>query len=169
MLTGEAWNEIFIDCKRTKSILFQCDENWDYNLKNTTDPQGCGNHSIAVLFMFSFVVLGSFIMLNMFISIIMDGYNTSNEQEVMRVNEYTIEAFKTAWMLYDKQATGLILVEDFPNLIIDLILKEIEDLPNDFTDNDEENILFNLRLKPSLVIYAKMARNQNIDEDGAII
>jgi len=119
--------------------------------------------------MFSFVVLGSFIMLNMFISIIMDGYNTSNEQEVMRVNEYTIEAFKTAWMLYDKQATGLILVEDFPNLIIDLILKEIEDLPNDFTDNDEENILFNLRLKPSLVIYAKMARNQNIDEDGAII
>lgn len=40
-----------------------------------------------MIFMTTFVVLGSFIMLNMFISIIMDGYNTSNEQETMRINE----------------------------------------------------------------------------------
>ena len=112
--------------------------------------------------MTTFVVIGSFIMLNMFISIIMDGYNTSNEQETMRINEQTIEAFKSAWMQYDMKATGLIHVDQLSQLITDLILKEID---GTLQDNEDENILFNLRLKPSLVIYAKMARQVDMDDE----
>ena len=47
-------------------------------------------------------------MLNMFISIIMDGYHLQIDSENMRINDVTIKEFKNIWMKYDSEATGLI-------------------------------------------------------------
>ena len=38
---------------------------------------GCGHGQTAIVYFNSFVVIGVFVMLNMFISSIMDGYDTS--------------------------------------------------------------------------------------------
>lgn len=74
----------------------------------------------------SFITFGVFIITNMFISIIMDGYNTSNEEEKMHINDETIEKFKEIWMKYDPMATGLIDVDLFENLVTDLIFEELK-------------------------------------------
>jgi hypothetical protein len=54
--------------------------------------QGCAPHTfLGGLYFVSFITFGVFIITNMFISIIMDGYNASNEEEKMHVNDDTIE------------------------------------------------------------------------------
>jgi len=79
MSTGEAWNEIMWSCTRRRSILYQCQETeQDYASIKANGPLECGpNFSIA--YYVTFVIAGVFIMMNMFISIILDGYNISNE------------------------------------------------------------------------------------------
>ena len=54
--------------------------------------QGCAPHTfLGGLYFVSFITFGVFIITNMFISMIMDGYNASNEEEKMHVNDDTIE------------------------------------------------------------------------------
>ena len=84
-------------------------------------------------------------MTNMFISIILDGYNISNDQEKMRINDETILAFRQIWMKYDPKAEGLIPIPFFKNLVIDLILAEIKIVSDAGGDEDDENVIFNLR------------------------
>ena len=66
--------------------------------------------------------------MNMFISIIMDGYNASNEEEKMTINDETIDMFKEVWMKYDPFANGLLGVDLLENLVTDLILEELKQL-----------------------------------------
>ena len=69
-----------------------------------------------------------FIITNMFISIIMDGYNISNDEEKMHINDETIETFQKIWMKYDPHAKGLLKINLFDNLVTDLILEELKQL-----------------------------------------
>jgi Ca2+-binding EF-hand superfamily protein len=64
-------------------------------------------------------------MINMFISIILDGYNTSRLEENMRINDSTISIFKEKWMVYDEDGSGLIKRGTFKQLIMDLVLEEL--------------------------------------------
>ena len=64
-------------------------------------------------------------MINMFISIILDGYNTSRLEENMRINDSTISIFKEKWMVYDEDGSGLIKRDTFKQLIMDLVLEEL--------------------------------------------
>jgi hypothetical protein len=100
-------------------------------------------------------------MLNMFISIIMDGYHLQIDSENMRINEETIKAFKSIWMKYDQAASGLIQCRDLQSFTIDLILTEIE-MAGD--SNNDTNVLFNLRLKLALTTWAKIQRGMPIDD-----
>ena len=90
-------------------------------------PQECGPR-LTIAYFLTFVIIGVFIMTNMFISIILDGYHTSNEQEKMRINSETLSQFKKIWMKYDPHAEGLIKIDHFKNLLIDLILAELRTL-----------------------------------------
>ncbi len=87
---------------------------------------GCGNSVAGICYFFSFIGIGVFIMLNMFISLILDGYTTSNIEEKMRINDETIKKFKELWMKYDPNASGLILVNDIKDLVVDLVLEELK-------------------------------------------
>ena len=60
------------------------------------------------------------------------------------------------------KATGLIPVDQLSALITDLILNEIAEVK---LENEDDNVLFNLRLKPSLVIYAKMERKVDMEDE----
>jgi len=91
-------------------------------------PQECGP-PLTVAYFLTFVIIGVFILTNMFMSIVLNGYNTSNEQEKMRINSDTLDQFKKTWMKYDPRAEGLIKIEHFNNLLIDLILAELRKLP----------------------------------------
>ena len=116
---------------------------------------------VSFIYFNSFTVFCVFIMLNMFISIIMDGYHLQIDSENMRINEETIKAFKSIWMKYDQEASGLIQCRDLQSFTIDLILKEI-DMAGD--SNNDTNVLFNLRLKLALTTWAKIQRGMPIDD-----
>jgi hypothetical protein len=55
--------------------------------------QNCGAGQLASVYFVSFIVICVFIITNMFISVILDGYYTSNEEEKMHINEETIQIF----------------------------------------------------------------------------
>ena len=120
MSTGEALNEIMWACSRERSILHECLEaEQDYADIVAQGPRGCGPN-FAIAYFISFIIIGVFIMTNMFISIILDGYKTTNEQEKMRINDATVERFKETWMKYDPNAGGLIHIDSFKELVLDL-------------------------------------------------
>ena len=79
--TGEAWNTIMFDSSRPYSILFQCEQNEDFETivvagrdPNAVDgPKGCGT-GFAVAFHLLFQVIVSQVFLNLFIAIIIDAF-----------------------------------------------------------------------------------------------
>ena len=61
----------------------------------------------------------------------------------MRINEETIAAFNSAWTKYDKNATGMISVEDLNDFILDLSVEELKKLEENNSGEKNKNILFN--------------------------
>ena len=65
-------------------------------------------------------VLVSLIFLNFFIAIILEGYSHTVVQNKKWFNFRLRSKFRRAWSYYDQDATGYILVEDFPRLMMRL-------------------------------------------------
>jgi voltage-dependent calcium channel len=62
--TGENWNYLMHECRRGLC-------------KNPSNPDGCGGEIVSLVFFESFQLFCSFIMLNLFIAIILDNFNTT--------------------------------------------------------------------------------------------
>lgn len=88
--TGEGWNDIMEDCAREKSIEFLCyDQNFEQRQKDGI--QGCGSHIISYFFFMSFMIFVTFIMLNLFIAIILEGFQKQLTEEAQAIQPETIE------------------------------------------------------------------------------
>jgi len=77
MSTGESWNMIMYDCARARSITFDCKAKQTYEEMQSDGVQGCGSPGKAYTFFISFMVVVSFIFLNLFIAIILESFNTT--------------------------------------------------------------------------------------------
>ena len=62
----------------------------------------------AYLYFISYMVIVSFIFLNLFIAIILSAFASAQTEQNIRINDDIIHAYGTAWMKYDKNATGMI-------------------------------------------------------------
>lgn len=84
--TGEAWNYIMADTTRQKSILFQCNDEDDFSyadfIANGNQTQQCGT-KYAVIFFLGYFLMVPLIFLNLFIAIILEGF----EQTSSKVND----------------------------------------------------------------------------------
>ena len=109
------------DTLRTKSVVFDCDDNPTYeSIKaNGGEPNGCGT-SAAYAYFLAFQIIVSIIFLNLFIAVILQGFSTSNDEEVLELYRKQINAFKKIWLKYDPEGTGYIKVCDINDLIDDL-------------------------------------------------
>ena len=67
----------------------------------------------------------TFIFLNLFIAIILEGFSNTSDAEDIRIQEETIHKFKAIWMKYDPHGDGYINVNDFEELLLDLIDEEV--------------------------------------------
>ena len=106
MATGEAWNALMDDSRRQFSILFQCTtHNADYDEIQANGVNGCGN-SFAFPFFISFQLIVTFIFLNLFIAIILEGFAQSVEAEKMKVSEATATTFKSVWSEFDPNVSA---------------------------------------------------------------
>ncbi len=108
--TGEAWNDIMFDCSRGRSVNHSCDDSVSYDLlvQNDFVVTGCGSTATAVFYFLSFMIIVSFIFLNLFIAIILEGFGDSNNAENMRVSEESLEEYQECWKEFDPKALGLI-------------------------------------------------------------
>eukprot|EP00945_MAST-04E_sp_MAST-4E-sp1_P008438 g8438.t1 len=108
--TGEAWNTIMWDLS---SASENCNEDPAYdpsicafngNAEGCVPVDGCGT-PVAFPFFVSFTLLVTFIMLNMFIGIICDGFSeiTNGESSVLSAQNFM--EFTSRWQLFDPHAT----------------------------------------------------------------
>ena len=79
----------------------------------------------SYFYFMSYMVIVSFIFLNLFIAIILEGFSRASTEDSIRINEDTIAAFTTAWSKYDRNATGMIEFKDIVNIVLDLCEQEL--------------------------------------------
>ena len=104
MSTGDNFHVIVMAIARTYQIDFQCVENPSYldYANNGYETIGCGNYGAAMAIFSSFVVIVMMIFLNLFIAIIVQGYEDTTERNKNKIfNPYTRKHFKAIWSYYD--------------------------------------------------------------------
>merc|ERR1712054_502652 len=78
-----------------------CDKNPPNDEEST-----CGSW-FAVPYMISFVVINSFLVLNLFVAVICDNFDYLIEDD-STLGEHRLEEFVTSWSKFDRDATGWI-------------------------------------------------------------
>lgn len=116
MATGEAWNGVMRD------VMTQPDDG-----VCSKEAGDCGVLAAPVYF-FAFVISGSFVLLNLFLAVVLENYDNvkeskrhdDQEQDGTAVTNDDIDDFNKRWALFDKDATGWILVADLDRLLLNL-------------------------------------------------
>ena len=111
MVTGEAWNSVMYDCMITPATS-GCDDSSDCAIGECCGSQGAPAYFIA------FVVLGTFVTLNLLIAVVVDNFsNQKREEEGEDVTDDNIKEFEVAWRRLDPEVTGYIPLSEVINLI----------------------------------------------------
>ena len=74
--TGEGWVDIMFDAARQPSTIFSCIAEQTYESKQEIGIQGCGSRT-AYFYFVSFFLIVSLVFLNLFIAIILEGFQAS--------------------------------------------------------------------------------------------
>mmetsp|Transcript_45960 Transcript_45960/g.53019 ORF Transcript_45960/g.53019 Transcript_45960/m.53019 type:complete len:566 (+) Transcript_45960:1-1698(+) len=96
--TGEDWNVIMYDCIKPKSCRTEED---------------CSAPLSAPLFFLSFIIICSFVMLNLFILVILQEYDNNHrdlDNPVQNFKEY-LESFQKTWSQYTQEHSGIKMKE----------------------------------------------------------
>lgn len=80
----------------------------------------------------------------MFIAIILQGFNSTNQKSNLIISQESLEDFADKWSKYDPNATGFILIEDFRILIEEL--KPPLGIPKDTSEEDKLVFIDSLQL-----------------------
>jgi hypothetical protein len=80
--TGEAWNELMYAYVYNGSVTNSCvdDPTYDEIQSNGGEPNGCGT-PFAYIFFVSFMLIVSFVFLNLFIAVLLKGFIESEALE----------------------------------------------------------------------------------------
>jgi voltage-dependent calcium channel L type alpha-1D len=112
--TGESWNDCMHDFVASPE---GCVDDPEYDptmcgFNNSADCiplNGCGN-PVAYLFFCSFTLLGTYVMLNVTVAVILDSFSVSNEDEEPLFEPELVSEFQTKWAQVDPKARGFISV-----------------------------------------------------------
>lgn len=98
--------------------MFDCIPNTTYEQiqLNGGVPNGCGT-LFGYVFFTSFLLLVSLIFLNLFIAIILQGFEEVNQKEDMFLNEDALNHFKNQWKKLDPNGRGFIPIGKLPSLL----------------------------------------------------
>lgn len=98
MITGESWNGLMYDCMVEYP---RCDDD-----NNPNNDYGCGNPLAAYMYFYSFMILGSFIMLNLFLAVVLENYTVCVCEKI--ITKEHLHDFRRIWAAYDPRGTGVI-------------------------------------------------------------
>ena len=91
----------------------------DY-VSNGYEPIGCGDKVASVIIFYSFAIVVALIFMNLFIAIILEGYQETLTQNKKLFNSTKSEEFRHVWSIYDKDATGYIYKRNFIKFMLRL-------------------------------------------------
>ncbi|GMF20747.1 unnamed protein product [Phytophthora lilii] len=118
--TGEKWNDLMHELATTDN----CVDDPEYNPKmcgfadfeGCIPLDGCGS-PVAFLYFCSFTMLITYILLNIFIAVILEGFANEKDQANGVLLPQHYENFVETWSLLDPEATGMIQWHLLPKLI----------------------------------------------------
>ncbi|CAH6718527.1 calcium-channel protein Cch1p [[Candida] jaroonii] len=107
---GEGWNYVMDD--------FKIAEPYCSTKPNSTETD-CGNKQYAFILFYAWNIVSMYIFLNMFISLILDGFSyITNKGDYSRlVERREIRKFKRTWQEFDPEGTGFIPPKELPKLL----------------------------------------------------
>jgi len=88
-----------MDLMRQESIMFQCsNEDFDYTqyMENGMQTNGCGSYS-AIIYMVSFYMMVPLIFLNLFVAVILEGFEQTSKNENLAIQKNHLERFIACW------------------------------------------------------------------------
>ncbi|XP_021232895.1 voltage-dependent L-type calcium channel subunit alpha-1S isoform X4 [Numida meleagris] len=106
--TGEAWQEILLDCSYGK----RCDPESDYA---EGEEYTCGT-GFAYFYFISFYMLCAFLIINLFVAVIMDNFDYLTRDWSI-LGPHHLDEFKRIWAEYDPEAKGRIKHLDVVTLL----------------------------------------------------
>lgn len=137
-MTGEGWNFIMHDLSKTRFYYetymdIQCDETFSITADNfdgldldgdgvVDNPTECGS-PYAYVYFITYTLLVTFVVFNLFIAVILDGYDESQQSEVNDIIETCIEV----WRKYDPECLMVLPLEralDYIDEVVDTLCKE---------------------------------------------
>lgn len=108
--TGEAWDYIMMDLTRSQSVTFQCsDDDFDYQtyIDNGKQTNGCGSTAGIIYFM-TFYFMVPLIFLNLFIAIILEGFEQTSKKESSAIQEQDMEHIMRVWSKFDQDVSYIL-------------------------------------------------------------
>ena len=112
--TGEAWNCIMYD------VMVSGDKCDSTEIKdehgNILKHNNCGS-PIAPIYFVLFVLIGSFLMLNLLIAVVLENFSANTKADELEINKDTIDDFKDVWKRFDPRATNFIKVHELEALV----------------------------------------------------
>lgn len=81
-------------------------------MDNGGEPNGCGSYWASLLFFLTYMIFVTFIFLNLFIAIILEGFSDTSEEKNLRVDHLMIMKFINIWQDFDPEGTGFIKVSE---------------------------------------------------------
>ena len=105
-LTGDGWSEFMDD------LLVD----WERGCDPDAVPSDCGT-PLAIPYFVSFTVIGSFVMLNLIVAVILENFTAIGSVNPDLVSANDIGDFKDAWGAFDPDADGWIPAKELPHLV----------------------------------------------------
>ena len=112
--------------------MFECINKPNYT--DMYDPEtgemnieGCGDTLLAYIYFISFMLIVSFIFLNLFIAIILESFASSMDEEGLQIGLSTISKFNDFWSdsKFDPKGTKFISIQFFPDFLSLIVDEEI--------------------------------------------
>lgn len=113
--TGEAWNSCMHDLASSTPGCVD-DPPYDptmcgfHDFEGCVPLNGCGN-PVAYAFFCTFTLLVTYVMLNLTIAVILEGFSLSHEDEEPLFEPELLDEFQTKWADIDPKATGFVKVD----------------------------------------------------------
>ena len=124
--TGENWNGFMrsIMVNTSDCVMFpkyNPDAPWcltDEDYPTCTEINGCGADFSAFIYFYSFTLLISFVIMNLFVGIVLEAFENGNEGDILSPDD--MNHFTQCWAEFDPTATWHIKAADMKRLLIRL-------------------------------------------------
>ena len=107
-ITGESYNGIMHDAMVTEAR----------QPGRCSAAEGtCGNPLAAIAFFISFVVIGSYVMLNVFVAVVIDAFADDQAQDQAPWSQVHVDDFVEVWQRFDPDGNHLVPTKDLTRLL----------------------------------------------------